>query len=273
MEFNPRDKWVVEKNPDYWNKELPYVDRIERISIQEAKDRGTAVLTGQVDFADAVSVDTYREALKRPNEVEAARSRSPGRSPSPSTRQKPPFNDARVRRAVHLAISRQDSGQGVRAPEPTSRRHALDSTRASPLASNIGGDLEAAGLPGRQDRADMAEAKKLMAAAGFENGFKEPLDLPPARPDRPRHRDLRAGVPGHAEAHLGLESMIRPVETSVYWDQVRVGDYHMTSGAPAGAINDPQTTGASGSRRTVPRTTPSGRTRSSTRSWPGSTRS
>ena len=32
-EFNPRDKWAVEKNPDYWNKELPYVDRIERISI------------------------------------------------------------------------------------------------------------------------------------------------------------------------------------------------------------------------------------------------
>jgi peptide/nickel transport system substrate-binding protein len=61
--FTPRDKWVVEKNPDYWNKDLPYVDRIERISIQEAKDRGTAVLTGQVDFADAVSVDTYREAL------------------------------------------------------------------------------------------------------------------------------------------------------------------------------------------------------------------
>src|SRR6266536_1353569 len=69
--FNPRDKWRVEKNPDYWNKEVPYVDAMERISIEQGKDRGTAVLAGQVDFADSVSVDTYREALQRPNEVEA----------------------------------------------------------------------------------------------------------------------------------------------------------------------------------------------------------
>jgi peptide/nickel transport system substrate-binding protein len=236
-EFTPRDKWALEKNPDYWNKELPYVDRIERISIPEGKDRGTAVLAGQIDFADTVSVDTYREALQRPNEVEARLIPVTWAITVTFNTQRPPFNDARVRRAVHLAVSRQDLAKvfelsddinvGTRWIQP-----------ASPLASNKDDNLK---LPGyRADKAeDIAEAKKLMAAAGFENGFKEPLVF------------LQRGLTGSAieiyapafqdmlKRHLGLESVIKPVETSVYWDQVRVGEYHMTWGAPAGAINDP----------------------------------
>src|SRR4051794_38196945 len=104
-EFIPRDKWALEKNPDYWNKELPYVDRMERISIEQAKDRGTAVLTGQVDFADSVSVDTYREALKRPDEVGATQIPVTWAVTYTFNTTKPPFNDARVRKAVHLALS------------------------------------------------------------------------------------------------------------------------------------------------------------------------
>jgi len=236
-EFNPRDKWAVEKNPDYWNKELPYVDRMERISIEQAKDRGTAVLTGQVDFADSVSVDTYREALKRPDEVGATQIPVTWAITYTFNCQKPPFNDARVRKAVHLALSRQDLAKvheltseitvGSRWIHP---RH--------PLASNQDDNLK---LPGyRPDKTeDIAEAKKLMAAAGYENGFKEPLIFllrgltgPGIEVDAPAFQDM-------LKRTLGLESVIKPVETSVYWDQVRAGDYHYTSGAPAGAINDP----------------------------------
>jgi peptide/nickel transport system substrate-binding protein len=235
--FNPRDKWVVEKNPDYWNKDVPYVDRIERISIQEAKDRGTAVLTGQVDFADSVSVDTYREALKRPDEVGATQIPVTWAITYTFNCQKPPFNDPRVRKAVHLALSRQDLAKvreltsevnvGSRWIHP---RH--------PLASNKDDNLK---MPGyRPDKTeDIAEAKKLMAAAGYENGFKEQLVFlqrgltgPGIEIDAPAFQDM-------LKRTLGLESVIKPVETSVYWDQVRAGEYHFTSGAPAGAINDP----------------------------------
>jgi ABC-type transport system substrate-binding protein len=227
----------VEKNPDYWNKELPYVDRIERISIIEAKDRGTAVLAGQVDFADHVSVDTYREALKRPNEVSATQIPVTWAQTVTFNCQKPPFNDPRVRKAVHLALSRQD----------IAKVHELTSeisvgTRwihpASPLASKTEDNLK---LPGyRPDKAeDIAEAKKLMAAAGYENGFKEQLVFlqrgltgPAIEVDAPAFQDMMKRT-------LGLDSVIKPVETSVYWDQVRVGDYHLTSGSPAGGINDP----------------------------------
>lgn len=235
-EFTPRGKWAVQRNPDYWNKEVPYVDRIERISMQEAKDRGTAVLAGQVDFADAVSVDTYREALQRPNEVEATMVPVTWAITVTFNTQRPPFNDPRVRRAVHLAVSRQDLAKvfeladdinvGTRWIHPS-----------SPLASNKDESLK---LPGyRADKeADRAEAKKLMAAAGYENGFKDLIFLqrgltgPGIEIYAPAFQDM-------LKRFLGLESQIKPIETSVYWDQVRAGEYHMTWGAPAGAINDP----------------------------------
>jgi ABC-type transport system substrate-binding protein len=237
VDFKPRDKWVFEKNPNYWNKEVPYVDRMERISIPDDKDGGTAVLAGQVDFADSVSVDTYLEALKRPNDFGARLNPVTWAVTMTFNTQKPPFNDARVRKAVHLAISRQDLAKvyelatninvGTRWIQP-----------GSPLASNKDDNLK---LPGyRADKTeDLPEAKKLMAAAGYENGVKEPLVL--------LLRGLTgAGIEIYAPAFqdmlkrtLGLESVIKPVETSVYWDQVRAGDYHMTWGAPAGAINDP----------------------------------
>jgi len=235
--FNARDKWRVEKNPDYWNKELPYADAIERLSIEQGKDRGTAVLAGQIDFADSVSVDTYREALNRPNEVEAAMTPVTWVISVTFNTQKPPFNDPRVRKAVHLAVSRQDLAKvyelsddinvGTRWIHP-----------GSPLASNKDDNLK---LPGyRADKAqDIAEAKKLMAAAGYENGFKEQLVFLQRGLTGPGIEIYAPAFQDMLKRNLGLESVIKTIETSVYWDQVRAGDYHYTSGAPAGAINDP----------------------------------
>ncbi|MCC7371888.1 MAG: ABC transporter substrate-binding protein [Chloroflexi bacterium] len=237
VEFKPRDKWVFEKNPNYWNKEVPYVDRMERLSIPEGKDRGTAVLSGQIDFADSVSMDTYMEALKRENDVGARLNPVTWANTTTFNTQKAPFNDARVRRAVHLAINRQDLAKvyelsdninvGTRWVHPS-----------SPLATNRDDNLKLPGYRPEKD-ADIADAKKLMAAAGLENGVKEPLVLllrgltgPGIEVYAPAFQDM-------LKRNLGLEAVIKPVETSVYWDTVRAGDYHLTWGSPAGAINDP----------------------------------
>jgi oligopeptide transport system substrate-binding protein len=216
---------------------VPYVDRLERISIPDNKDRGTAVLAGRVDFADSVSMDTYMEALKHENEVGARLNPVTWANTTTFNTQKAPFNDARVRRAIHLAISRQDLARvyelsdninvGTRWIHPS-----------SPLATPKEDNLKLPGYRPEKD-ADIAEAKKLMAAAGFENGIKEPVVL--------LLRGLTgAGIEIYAPAlqdmlrrSLAIESVIKPVETSVYWDTVRAGEYHMTWGSPAGAINDP----------------------------------
>ena len=164
------EKWVMVRNPSYWDPEIPYLDGIELLHIPAWTDRGTAVLTGQADYSPNVSLETHQEGLKRKDIVGTVR--YPGEFNSYQVHinnERKPFNDPRVRRAINLAVSRQNliKAFGTQEPIMLTRWMTHASEFASPLA-----ELEK--LPGyRADKsADLAEAKKLMAAAGYANGFE-----------------------------------------------------------------------------------------------------
>src|SRR5262249_58595278 len=67
------EKWVMARNPNYWDSELPYLDGLELLHIPAWTDRGTAVLTGQADYSVNVSLETHQEALKRKDIVGTVR--------------------------------------------------------------------------------------------------------------------------------------------------------------------------------------------------------
>ncbi len=67
------EKWVMVRNPNYWDPELPYLDGIELLHIPAWTDRGTAVLTGQADYSPNVSLETRQEGLKRKDIVGTVR--------------------------------------------------------------------------------------------------------------------------------------------------------------------------------------------------------
>jgi ABC-type transport system substrate-binding protein len=234
--YRAGEKWVLERNPDYWNPNVPYVDRMERLIVNDQKDQGTAVLAGRADFADNPSIDTHQEAQKKPDDFGTVLHRATWAWTVTFNAQKAPFNDPRVRRAVHLAIDRQQLSDvyqlagaidmGTRWVQP-----------GSPLAMKSDDVLKLPGWRAEKD-ADLAEAKKLLAAAGIPNGAKDLVIL--------NRGTSGAGLQVWAPAFqdmlkqtLGLETTINPVETSIYWDAVRAGDFHMTILQPAGAINDP----------------------------------
>jgi peptide/nickel transport system substrate-binding protein len=236
VSYRAGEKWVLEHNPDYWNPNVPYVDRMERLVVPDQKDQGTAVIAGQADFADNPSIDTHQEAEKKPDGFGTVLHRATWAWTVTYNAQKPPFNDARVRRAVHLALDRQQLSDvyqlagaidmGTRWVQP-----------GSPLAMKSDEVLKLPGWRAEKD-ADVAEAKKLLAAAGIPNGTKDLVIL--------NRGTTGAGLQVWAPAFqdmlkqtLGLETTINPVETSIYWDAVRAGDFHMTILQPAGAINDP----------------------------------
>ena len=60
-EYKEAEKWTLVKNPNYWNKDLPYLDTLELIHVAAWSDRGTAVLTGQADLSWNVSKETFDE--------------------------------------------------------------------------------------------------------------------------------------------------------------------------------------------------------------------
>lgn len=163
------EKIVLEANPDYWNPDLPYIDGIELLHVPAWVDRGTAVLTGQADLSFNVSVDTWLEGSTR-DDLVTARAPCLNSHMVAINNEKPPFDNPLVRKAIHLAVDRQaiiDAFAPVWEPAFVSRWLPAASPYATPYE-------EILTMPGyRPDKeADIEEAKRLMAEAGYPDGFE-----------------------------------------------------------------------------------------------------
>ena len=171
--YKPNVSLTLVRNPHYFVPTLPYIERVEMQVDEDNASRIAAFLGGKYDLGWE-----FPGAINRTDWVQIAeplKKRRPGLKVQefPSNvvsdfamrTDKPPFNDARVRQAVSLALDRKEiidatlEGQGVvNGPVPA----ALDEW-ALPI--------DQLGEGARYYRHDPAEAKRLLAAAGHPNGF------------------------------------------------------------------------------------------------------
>ncbi len=162
------EKWVLVKNPRYWDTELPYVDGLELLHLPEWTDRGVAVLTGQADLSLNTSVEMVQEGRKRSDIVATGQVPSVGIYMLYFNCQRKPLQDLKVRRAIHLAMSHQDIIKAFGTAEGVKLSSWLP--RASSFATSTEVLEKTPGY--RADKtADVTEAKKLMADAGFAQGI------------------------------------------------------------------------------------------------------
>ncbi|MHB1007035.1 MAG: ABC transporter substrate-binding protein [Chloroflexota bacterium] len=172
-EMRANEKIIWERNPDYFDKDIPYVDGIELIHVPQMTDRGTAVLAGQADMTLNSSVDVWREAQKQSDKFVVNKTPSLASHTCHINNTKKPLDDPRVRRAMFLVVSRQNIFKAYQDQEPITMGRWMPD--ASPFATPAA-ELEK--IPGyRPDKTqDIADAKKLMADAGYPNGFG-PIEL------------------------------------------------------------------------------------------------
>ncbi len=159
VEFVGGVKLVAEAFEDYWRK-VPNIKRIELYHIPEPATRLAMVRRGEVDVATMLTGVLYDDIKKDPNlKVFTKETVSPVQRLVYIASQwdpKSPWSDLRVRKAASLAIDRQ----------------ALCDIHA-PGATPIG-NLGFKGDPLVEfpaDPYDPAQAKKLMAEAGYTKGF------------------------------------------------------------------------------------------------------
>src|SRR5262249_4248995 len=126
--------------------------------------------------------------------------------------QPPPFTDVRVRRAVNLALDRRaiidgvngGFGQPIASHATHSNPYYLDLTAMFPH--------------------DPAAARKLLAEAGFPNGFETAFKLPP-QPYARRSGEIVAAL----LAEVGIKARIEPIEWAQWLDVVfRQKNYGLT---------------------------------------------
>ena len=232
-EYKEGEKWTLVRNPNYWNKDLPYLDALELINVAAWSDRGTAVLTNQADMSWNVSKETWDEGAKRTDAMRTNRVTTFGAyEVIINTRQKP-FDDPRVRRAVHLALNRPGLIEAFKTQEQ------IDLSRWVPHGGEFATPRATiATLPGfRADKTqDVADARKLLADAGYANGV-------------PGVELLSASVPPHAEIMapaiqdqlknaLGMEVNIRVAERSLLVEDEKAGRFTLVLDTPGSPISD-----------------------------------
>jgi peptide/nickel transport system substrate-binding protein len=231
---NKEEFWQFEANANYWNPELPYVDAVKMQHVPSWTDRGTAVLTGNADFSWNVSVDTWEEGSAR-DDISNALLPSFGSLDVRWNNAKAPFDDIKVRRAIHLAMNRHDASAVYR------EEVQLVTRWMGKGAEGAMSDEELFQLPGyRKDNSeDIAEAQRLLAEAGYPNG--EGLRT---------FNLVSAAVPGHSEVlapffqnqlktNLGIDIKISVVERALLVEEFKKDFDFVQTGTSAAPIANP----------------------------------
>jgi peptide/nickel transport system substrate-binding protein len=184
-EFIPGEKVILEKNPHYWKKGLPYLDGIEFVDIADRTTQVSALISGQVDALMSINVD-HIDAFKKQKGIVVDECFSGTNQSIVCQLDKKPFNDPRVVYAIKLCLDREKfvelvvGGHGMPAND-------VNIGPSYPFYHD---------LPIRQQ--DYKWAKKLLTDAGYPDG----LDI-----------ECYTSVmrPGMVESAVTLKDMCAPV--------------------------------------------------------------
>jgi len=161
-----------ERNPDYWKKGFPYLDGIKYFMIKDLSAQAKALRAGRVDVEFRGLPPSEADAIKQQlgDKVVVAYPKAIFNWGVGINTDKKPFDDERVRKALTLAIDRYDM---VKTLAPLTGLETVGGLMHpdSPWALS-GEELQA--LPGyaKDHQANLREAKRLLAEAGYPNGFK-----------------------------------------------------------------------------------------------------
>jgi len=225
--------WVMEKNPNYWNRGLPYIDGIEFYNVLPfSPEMASAILSGRVDYVRAVDPVTTRRAKATPGMSTTDHYQSVIQATWMNNKRKP-LDDPRVRRALHLALDKPVLVDVVKdvAPMMVGGFIYPFSEFATPkeeLAKKLGYQSDPA--------AAIKEARALMAAAGHANGVKG-LDY--LVRDVATFRLWSQAIQAMLQQTLNIECNLRTVVESVWFDDTKSGNFDLAIGAIVSTLLDP----------------------------------
>jgi ABC-type transport system substrate-binding protein len=227
------EKWVMEKNPNYWNKGLPYLDGIEFYhALPFSTELGSAVLSGRVDYIRITDPVTARKAKDMPGLKTTAFNQSVIQGCWANSKKKP-FDDPRVRRALHLALDRHTLVDVVKDVAPMRvggfvYPFSEFATPTEELFKRVGYQTDST--------AATKEAKALLAAAGHPSGIQG-LDF--LVRDVPTFKLWAQAIQAMLQETLNVQCNLRTVVESVWFDDTQNGHFDLAVGAIVSTLLDP----------------------------------
>lgn len=155
---------ILVKNPNYWDADNVKVDRLRFVFINDENTAYAAFKAGRIDYMGSIPSQLLPILLQK-GEAKSLPALGTGYCDFNVTRK--PFDDPRVRRAFTLAIDRkiivEKITRGGQKPATGFVCNSVPGTTDAKDFREEGGDF----LP---ERADVEEARRLLAEAGYPDG-------------------------------------------------------------------------------------------------------
>jgi ABC-type transport system substrate-binding protein len=229
-----KEVWIMERNPNYWNKGLPYVDRLEVYHMFPfSPELGSSFLAGKVDYARLLDPVSWRKAKEMQGVTAAAFNQSVIQAFWMNMEKNKALANPKVRRAIHLAMDRPTLVEVVKDTAPMQVGgfvypfHEMSTPRAE-LAKKLGYQTDI--------KPAVQEARKLMKEAGYGNGLKN-LDF--VVRDIATFKLWAVAIQAMLKEHINVESNLRVVQTSVWFDEAQAGNFDLAISAIVSTLMDP----------------------------------
>src|SRR5712692_6555295 len=225
-----------ERNPDYFVQDRPYLDGYKFYISPETSVRAAALRSGRawIEFRTmpGAEVDAIRKTLG--DKVVVQETPGTGLFGIAMNQTVKPFTDVRVRKALTLAFDRYTASR-VLYPIASLRDVGALMRPATEWAMS---DAELQKLPGfgKDMEKNRAEARRLLAEAGYPNGFKVVL----------KNRNVRVPYIDFAVfviqewRKIGVEAEHRPLETAAWFADGRdTGNFEVIVNGVFNYMDDP----------------------------------
>ena len=236
VELKQNESMRVERNPDYWKPGRPYLDGIEFSIIPNRSTAILAFVAGKFDmtFTGEMPPDLVKDTQAQAPKAICVLQPTNTQGNLLINFDKPPFNDARIRKAVGLAIDRKafsdivsrgiDKIGGMMMPPPEGQWGM--SPEFLQTVAGYGSDVEKSREQGRQ----------IMRELGY--GPDKPLAIKVSTRNIPDYRDAAVILIDHLKS-VYIQGELEPIDTSVWYARMARKDYTIGMNVQGVGVDDP----------------------------------
>lgn len=228
-----REVWIMERNPNYWNKGLPYLDRLEIYHLPPfSPELGQALLAGKVDYARLLDPVSAKKVQETPGMTATDFYQSVIQAVWVNNDKKP-FNDPRIRRAMHLVFDRPVLVDVVKDVAPMlvggfTYPFSEWATPSEEMSKRLGYQPDT--------KASIQEARRLMAEAGYPKGLQN-VDF--LVREIATFKLWAVAIQAMLKEALNIETKLRTVQASVWFDEAQAGNFDIAISAIVSTLMDP----------------------------------
>jgi peptide/nickel transport system substrate-binding protein len=236
VEFKPNEMIRVTRNQDYWKEGRPYLDGIEWTIIRDVSTRNLAFIAGKVDLYSphGVTIPILRDIKSQAPQAICEVAPTNVNRTLIINREKPPFDNANLRRAMSLTLDRKafidiiTEGQGDIGGTMLPAPEGVWSMPLELLKTLPGYDPDVV--------KNRAEARTIMQKLGY--GPEERLAVTLSTRNIPPYRDAAVILIDQLK-EIYIDGQLEAVDTTQWYPRIMRKDFAVGLNVSESAVDDP----------------------------------